>query len=182
MALEQLYFGQNVRTAFAVGQARGVTMLAAGERGIPCSSYTPQQVKSAVCGHGRAAKDQVARMVQTLLALPQRADERSCRPTRSPWRSATSTARRSGCRRASAAETPGRAHDRPAARRGRDPPRRPRGRALRRGRLSHGRLDRDVAPRARRGWRDDAAHAPRRARGRAAACTAFTQSRSATCS
>ncbi len=71
MALEQLYFGQNVRTAFAVGQARGVTMLAAGERGIPCSSYTPQQVKSAVCGSGRAAKDQVARMVQTLLSLPQ---------------------------------------------------------------------------------------------------------------
>jgi crossover junction endodeoxyribonuclease RuvC len=70
MALEQLYFGQNAHSAFAVGQARGVTMLAAGERGIPCFSYTPQQVKSAVCGHGRAAKDQVARMVQTLLALP----------------------------------------------------------------------------------------------------------------
>jgi crossover junction endodeoxyribonuclease RuvC len=70
MALEQLYFGQNAHSAFAVGQARGVTMLAAGERGIPCYSYTPQQVKSAVCGHGRAAKDQVGRMVQTLLALP----------------------------------------------------------------------------------------------------------------
>ena len=71
MALEQLYFGQNAHSAFAVGQARGATMLAAGERGIPCSSYTPQQVKSAVCGHGRAAKEQVARMVQTLLALPR---------------------------------------------------------------------------------------------------------------
>jgi len=71
MALEQLYFGQNAHSAFAVGQARGVTMLAAGERGIPCFSYTPQQVKSAVCGHGRAGKEQVARMVQTLLALPQ---------------------------------------------------------------------------------------------------------------
>lgn len=71
MALEQLYFGQNAHSAFAVGQARGVTLLAAGERGIPCFSYTPQQVKSAVCGHGRAAKDQVARMVQTLLALPR---------------------------------------------------------------------------------------------------------------
>jgi crossover junction endodeoxyribonuclease RuvC len=71
MALEQLYFGQNAHSAFAVGQARGVTMLAAGEQGVPCFSYTPQQVKSAVCGHGRAAKDQVARMVQTLLALPQ---------------------------------------------------------------------------------------------------------------
>lgn len=71
MALEQLYFGQNVRTAFAVGQARGVVMLAAGQRGLECSGYTPQQVKSAVCGDGRAAKGQVARMVATLLALPQ---------------------------------------------------------------------------------------------------------------
>jgi crossover junction endodeoxyribonuclease RuvC len=71
VALEELYFGQNVRTAFAVGHARGVTMLAAGERGIPCFSYTPQKVKSSVCGHGRAAKDQVARMVQTLLGLSQ---------------------------------------------------------------------------------------------------------------
>jgi crossover junction endodeoxyribonuclease RuvC len=70
MALEDLYFGQNVRSAFAVGQARGVAMLLAGQRGIPCFAYTPQQVKAAVCGSGRAAKDQVARMVATLLALP----------------------------------------------------------------------------------------------------------------
>ena len=71
MALEELYFGQNVRTAFAVGQARGVAMLVAGQHGVPCSGYTPQQVKSAVCGSGRAQKDQVARMVKTLLALEQ---------------------------------------------------------------------------------------------------------------
>jgi crossover junction endodeoxyribonuclease RuvC len=71
MALEQLYFGQNVQTAFAVGHARGVTMLAAGKRGVPCFSYTPQRVKSSVCGNGRAGKDQVARMVQTLLSLPE---------------------------------------------------------------------------------------------------------------
>jgi crossover junction endodeoxyribonuclease RuvC len=70
VALEELYFGQNVRTAFAVGHARGAVMLAAGQRGLPCTSYTPQKVKSAVCGHGRAPKDQVARMVQVLLALP----------------------------------------------------------------------------------------------------------------
>jgi crossover junction endodeoxyribonuclease RuvC len=70
VALEELYFGQNSRSAFAVGHARGVMMLTAGEHGLPCFSYTPQQVKSAVCGHGRAAKDQVARMVQTLLSLP----------------------------------------------------------------------------------------------------------------
>ena len=71
VALEALYFGANVRTAFAVGQSRGVVMLAAGQRGIPCVDYTPQQVKNAVCGSGRAAKDQVIRMVQSLLLLPE---------------------------------------------------------------------------------------------------------------
>jgi crossover junction endodeoxyribonuclease RuvC len=69
VALEQLYFGQNVRTAFAVGHARGAAMLAAGQRGLPCASYTPQQVKGAVCGNGRAGKEQVARMVAALLGL-----------------------------------------------------------------------------------------------------------------
>jgi crossover junction endodeoxyribonuclease RuvC len=72
VALEELYFGQNARTAFVVGQARGVVMLAAGSRGVPCAGYTPQQVKGAVCGSGGAAKDQVARMVTALLALPER--------------------------------------------------------------------------------------------------------------
>lgn len=71
VALEEIYFGQNARSAFAVGHARGVAMLAAGQRGLACSAYTPQQVKAAVCGSGRAPKDQVARMVQALLALPQ---------------------------------------------------------------------------------------------------------------
>lgn len=71
VALEALYFGQNAQSAFAVGQARGVCMLAAGQASLPCASYTPQQIKAAVCGSGRAAKDQVARMVQTLLALPR---------------------------------------------------------------------------------------------------------------
>lgn len=70
LAMEDVYFGANARSAFAVGQARGVVMLAAGQRGIACSSYTPQQVKGAVCGNGRVAKDQVQRMVQTLLGLP----------------------------------------------------------------------------------------------------------------
>jgi len=69
VALEELYFGANVRTAFAVGQARGVMLLAAGQRGLPTRSYTPQQVKSAVCGNGRAGKDQVGRMVVRLLGL-----------------------------------------------------------------------------------------------------------------
>ncbi|MGH2904839.1 MAG: crossover junction endodeoxyribonuclease RuvC [Solirubrobacteraceae bacterium] len=69
MALEELYFGQNVKTAFAVGHGRGAAMLAAGQRGIECASYTPQQVKASVCGNGRAGKQQVARMVQALLGL-----------------------------------------------------------------------------------------------------------------
>ena len=71
VALEDVYFGANARSAFAVGQARGVVMLAAGQRDVPTASYTPQQVKGAVCGNGRAPKDQVQRMVQTLLALPE---------------------------------------------------------------------------------------------------------------
>jgi crossover junction endodeoxyribonuclease RuvC len=70
LAIEDLYFGTNAHSAFAVGQARGVVILAAGQRGLPCASYTPQQVKNAVCGSGRAAKEQVQRMVQRLLALP----------------------------------------------------------------------------------------------------------------
>lgn len=69
VALEELYFGANVRTAFAVGQARGVMLLAAGQRLTPARSYTPQQVKAAVCGHGRAGKPQVASMVARLLGL-----------------------------------------------------------------------------------------------------------------
>src|SRR5436190_18719035 len=69
IAIEELYFGANVRTAFAVGQARGVVLLAAGQRAVPSRSYTPQQVKSAVCGHGRADKDQVAQMVARLVGL-----------------------------------------------------------------------------------------------------------------
>jgi crossover junction endodeoxyribonuclease RuvC len=71
MAVEDLYFGANARSALAVGQARGVVLLAAGERGVPCSSYTPQQVKGAVCGSGRADKGQVQRMVAALLSLPE---------------------------------------------------------------------------------------------------------------
>jgi crossover junction endodeoxyribonuclease RuvC len=71
VAIEELYFGQNVRSALAVGQARGAVLLAAGQAGVPCFSYTPQQIKQAVCGSGAAAKDQVQRMVGALLALPE---------------------------------------------------------------------------------------------------------------
>ncbi len=69
VAIEDLFFGRNVRTAFAVGQARGAVLLSAGLAGVPCYSYTPQAVKQAVCGSGRAEKEQVQRMVGALLAL-----------------------------------------------------------------------------------------------------------------
>lgn len=69
VALEDLYFGKNVRSAIAVGQARGVAMLAAAQRQIPCFDYTPQAVKMAVCGTGTAAKRQVQQMVGALLGL-----------------------------------------------------------------------------------------------------------------
>jgi crossover junction endodeoxyribonuclease RuvC len=69
VALENLYFGKNVQSAVAVGQARGVAMLAAGQHQIPCFDYTPQAIKLAVCGSGSAAKRQVQHMVGTLLGL-----------------------------------------------------------------------------------------------------------------
>jgi crossover junction endodeoxyribonuclease RuvC len=70
VAVEDIFFGRNVRTAFAVGQARGVALGAAGRRGIPCFAYTPQAVKLSVCGSGQAGKEQIQRMVGALLALP----------------------------------------------------------------------------------------------------------------
>ncbi|HUR84353.1 MAG TPA: crossover junction endodeoxyribonuclease RuvC [Solirubrobacteraceae bacterium] len=76
LAMEEIFFGRNVSSAFSVGQARGVVMLAAGQRRLECVSYTPQQIKHAVTGSGRADKDQVTRMVQVLLSLdaPPRPD------------------------------------------------------------------------------------------------------------
>jgi len=69
LAIEEVFFGRNVRSAMAVGQARGAVLAAAGARAVPCFSYTPQAVKLAVCGSGAAPKDQVQRMVGALLGL-----------------------------------------------------------------------------------------------------------------
>lgn len=69
VAVEQLFFARNVQSALAVGQARGVVLLAAARRDLPVSEYTPQQVKQAVAGYGRATKMQVQSMVQVMLAL-----------------------------------------------------------------------------------------------------------------
>jgi crossover junction endodeoxyribonuclease RuvC len=69
VAVEQLFFNKNVRTALAVGQARGVIILAAVMSGLEVVEYTPLQVKLAVVGYGRAAKNQIQEMVRVLLCL-----------------------------------------------------------------------------------------------------------------
>ena len=69
VAVEELFFSKNVRTALSVGQARGVVLLAAANAGLPIHEYTPLQVKQAIVGYGRATKDQVQQMVRMLLAL-----------------------------------------------------------------------------------------------------------------
>ena len=71
VSIEDVYFGKNVGSAFAVGQARGAILVASAAAGIACHDYTPQQIKAAVCGSGSADKEQVAKMVQQLLSLPK---------------------------------------------------------------------------------------------------------------
>jgi crossover junction endodeoxyribonuclease RuvC len=70
-AVEKLFFQRNVSTAIAVGQARGVVMLAIAEAGLEVAEYTPNEVKQAVAGYGSAGKKQVQEMVRVLLALPE---------------------------------------------------------------------------------------------------------------
>jgi crossover junction endodeoxyribonuclease RuvC len=69
-AVEKLFFQSNVKTAIAVGQARGVVLLAISEAGLDVSEYTPNEVKQAVTGYGSAGKKQVQEMVRVLLGLP----------------------------------------------------------------------------------------------------------------
>ena len=69
VGVERLFFNRNVQTAFAVGQARGVVLLAAAEHGLPVFEYGPHEVKLAVTGYGRADKMQVQRMVQMVLGM-----------------------------------------------------------------------------------------------------------------
>ena len=69
LALERVLFQVNVRTAMSVGQASGIAMAEAATVGIDVIEYSPNQVKQAVCGYGAADKEQVQRMVQTLLGL-----------------------------------------------------------------------------------------------------------------
>ena len=94
LAVEELYFGQNARTAFAVGQARGVVLLSAGMAGVPCFSYTPQAVKQAVCGSGARREGPGAADGGRAALAARAARSPTTRPTRWRWPSATRTARR----------------------------------------------------------------------------------------
>lgn len=69
LAIEQLFFARNVTTAIAVGQARGVILLAAAQAGIDVAEYSPSEVKFAVAGYGKAGKKQMQEMVRIILNL-----------------------------------------------------------------------------------------------------------------
>lgn len=71
VALEESFVGADARIALSVGQARGAVLVAAANAGVPCAEYPPAVVKQAVCGYGRAEKDQVQRMVKTILGLEE---------------------------------------------------------------------------------------------------------------
>jgi len=69
MAIEKLYFAQNVTTAMTVSQARGVVLLAGQQAGLEIFEYTPLQIKQALTGYGRAEKKQIQEMVRVILQL-----------------------------------------------------------------------------------------------------------------
>ena len=71
VAVERLFFSRNAQTAIAVGQARGVVLLAAAQHGRPVREATPNEVKSAIAGYGAADKEQVQRMVQLVLGMTE---------------------------------------------------------------------------------------------------------------
>lgn len=71
MAVEKLFFAQNVTTAMTVAQARGVVLLAGQQAGLKITEYTPLQVKQALTGYGRAEKKQMQEMVRALLGLKE---------------------------------------------------------------------------------------------------------------
>jgi len=69
MAVEDVFYSNNVKTALKIGHARGVVLLAAANRGIPVVEYSPREVKRSVVGSGSASKEQVQFMVKAILGL-----------------------------------------------------------------------------------------------------------------
>jgi crossover junction endodeoxyribonuclease RuvC len=70
-AVETIFFAVNVKSAITLGQARGVALLALAHSGVSVFEYSPTQIKKSIVGFGRAEKDQVAKMVASLLNLPE---------------------------------------------------------------------------------------------------------------
>lgn len=71
LAVEDVFFAKNVKSALGLGQARGAAILAAVNAGVPVFEYSALQVKQAVVGYGKADKDQVLQMIQTLFRLTE---------------------------------------------------------------------------------------------------------------
>ena len=71
MAIESVIYGKNAGTMLVLGEARGAVLTAAADAGLPVYEYEPRRMKKAVCGNGLAEKEQIQRMVKTLLALPE---------------------------------------------------------------------------------------------------------------
>ena len=69
MAVEELFFNNNIKTGINVAQARGIVLVVGYKQGVPTFEYTPLQVKQAVVGYGRAEKKQVQKMVQSILKV-----------------------------------------------------------------------------------------------------------------
>ena len=72
VVLEESYVGSDARTALSLGQARGAILVACASAGVFCAEYAPASVKQAVCGYGRAEKEQVQRMVKAILGLERK--------------------------------------------------------------------------------------------------------------
>jgi crossover junction endodeoxyribonuclease RuvC len=71
VAIEDIFYARNVRSALRLGHARGIALLAACEAKLPISEYSPAEIKRAVVGYGRAEKPQVQQMVKLLLGLDE---------------------------------------------------------------------------------------------------------------
>ncbi|HTO23209.1 MAG TPA: crossover junction endodeoxyribonuclease RuvC [Spirochaetia bacterium] len=103
--VEDLYFSKNATSAIHVAHARGVVLLALGQGGLSVGTYSPQQVKQAVIGRGKAGKDQVQRLVAVVLGLEEipgpdhAADALAvavCHANRADWLTRAGAGRRSG--------------------------------------------------------------------------------------
>ena len=114
MAVERPFFGKNVKSAMLLGQARGAAILAAAEAGMEVQEYSPLEVKQAVVGYGKAAKEQVQAMVRSILQTPQKLNGHAadalavalCLAHSLPWQSSLKKAEQDEARRSSRS-TPG---------------------------------------------------------------------------